>query len=83
MTGHVCVGAGAGIAKRFAREGYEVALVSRRQETIDPIERELRAAGATTLSVPSDAGEACISPEGVSWVIDVYTWHQPSVNLRM
>ncbi|KAK9918745.1 hypothetical protein WJX75_006512 [Coccomyxa subellipsoidea] len=51
-------GAGAGIAKRFAREGYEVALVSRRQETIDPIERDLRAAGATTLSVPSDAGKA-------------------------
>ncbi len=56
IIAHVCSGAGAGIARRFAREGYKVALVSRRQETIEPIERELKAAGATTLSVPSDAG---------------------------
>ncbi len=50
-------GAGAGIARKFAHEGYKIALVSRRQESIAPIEQDLRSSGAETLSVPSDAGE--------------------------
>ena len=53
-------GAGAGIARRFAREGYKVALISRRQESIAPVEKELRASGAETLAVPCDTGRhAC------------------------
>ncbi|CAL8471258.1 g10800 [Coccomyxa elongata] len=50
-------GAGAGIARRFAREGYKVALISRRQESIAPVEKGLRASGAETLAVPCDTGK--------------------------
>lgn len=51
-----CTGAGAAIARRFAKEGYKVALVSRRMETLSPVQEEIKAAGHEALSVPCDTG---------------------------
>lgn len=50
-------GAGAGIARRFAREGFKVALVSRKQETLAPIAEEIAGSGGQALSVPADTGK--------------------------
>ena len=50
-------GAGAGIARRFAREGFKVALVSRKQETLAPIAQEIAGSGGQALSVPADTGK--------------------------
>ena len=50
-------GAGAGIARRFAREGFKVALVSRKQETLEPIAQEIAGSGGQALSVPADTGK--------------------------
>lgn len=50
-------GLGAAIARRFAREGYRLTLVSRSAATLDPIAQQLGAAGAEVASVPADAGE--------------------------
>ena len=50
-------GLGAGIARRFAREGFAVTLVARSRETLDPIADELRATGATVDAVTADAGD--------------------------
>ena len=53
-----CVeGAGAGIARRFAREGYAVALVSRSKETLQPITEQIRKSGGQALAVPADTGD--------------------------
>ena len=53
----VLQGAGAGIARRFAREGYAVALVSRSKETLHPITEEIVKFGGQALAVPADTGE--------------------------
>jgi hypothetical protein len=50
-------GAGAGIARKFAREGFKVALVSRKQETLAPIAQEITESGGQALSVPADTGK--------------------------
>ncbi len=50
-------GLGAGVARRFAREGFSVTLVARTQETLDAVAGELRAAGATVDTVTADAGD--------------------------
>ena len=49
-------GAGAAIARRFASENYKVALVSRRMETLLPVEDEIKAAGGSAMSFPADTG---------------------------
>ena len=54
---NVLQGAGAGIARRFAREGYAVALVSRSKETLQPIVEEVVKSGGQALAVPADTGE--------------------------
>jgi NAD(P)-dependent dehydrogenase (short-subunit alcohol dehydrogenase family) len=48
-------GLGAAVARRFAREGYAVALMARRAETLAPVERAITEAGGHALSVTSDA----------------------------
>jgi short-subunit dehydrogenase len=40
-------GLGRAIARRYAREGYSVVLVARRQEPLDLLAKDLTSAGAT------------------------------------
>jgi NAD(P)-dependent dehydrogenase (short-subunit alcohol dehydrogenase family) len=48
-------GLGSAIARRFAREGYAVALMARREESVADVRREIENAGGTALSVSTDA----------------------------
>ena len=48
-------GLGAAVARRFAREGYAVALMARRAETLAPVERAITEAGGHAMSIASDA----------------------------
>ena len=48
-------GLGAAIARRFAGEGYAVALMARREESVSEVKREIEENGGTSLSVPTDA----------------------------
>jgi NAD(P)-dependent dehydrogenase (short-subunit alcohol dehydrogenase family) len=55
-------GLGAAVARRFARGGHAVALLARGRDKLDPVEAELRAAGAQTLAVSADATDAaCVA----------------------
>jgi len=63
MADQVCavVGAGPGlsqaVARRFAREGFRVALLARRPEALEGYVAELRGAGADAHGFPADAGD--------------------------
>nr|HEX4316313.1 SDR family NAD(P)-dependent oxidoreductase [Kofleriaceae bacterium] len=63
MTTPVCAvigvgpGNGAALARRFAREGYAVALLARSATTTEPLAHELAAAGATARVYACDAGD--------------------------
>jgi len=46
---------GASLARRFAREGYAVALMARRAEEVDPVAAEIAVAGGVALPVTADA----------------------------
>jgi NAD(P)-dependent dehydrogenase (short-subunit alcohol dehydrogenase family) len=46
---------GSSIARRFAREGYAVALMARRAEDLDPVARAIGDAGGRALPVSADA----------------------------
>src|SRR5260221_10751219 len=48
-------GLGAAVARRFAQEGHAIALVARSRGSLDPVEKELGAAGARVASFESDA----------------------------
>jgi NAD(P)-dependent dehydrogenase (short-subunit alcohol dehydrogenase family) len=48
-------GLGAAVARRFAREGYAVALLARREESFAPVAAAIEAAGGRALGVPGDA----------------------------
>ena len=48
-------GLGAAVARRFAREGYAVALMARREESLAPVRDEIEGEGGTALPVPTDA----------------------------
>lgn len=50
-------GLGAAVARRFAREGYAVTLVARRQEILDEIAAQVRDAGGTADTVIADASD--------------------------
>lgn len=50
-------GLGASAARRFAAEGFDVALVARRKDALDPIAAEIEATGRRALSTPADAGD--------------------------
>lgn len=47
-------GLGQAIAKRYAREGYVVVLVARRQNPLDQLSKELTSAGATVHVITAD-----------------------------
>ncbi|MFT3772754.1 MAG: SDR family NAD(P)-dependent oxidoreductase [Minicystis sp.] len=55
-------GLGAAVARRFAREGYAVALMARRTEALRAIEQQITVAGGKAISVGVDATD----PESVS-----------------
>ena len=48
-------GLGAAIARRFAREGFSVALMARREEGVSDVRREIEGTGGTALPVSADA----------------------------
>ncbi len=48
-------GLGAAVARRFAREGFAVALMARREESVAGVRGEIEAAGGTALPVSTDA----------------------------
>ncbi|SDP63904.1 short chain dehydrogenase [Klenkia soli] len=50
-------GLGAGIARRFAREGFDLTLVARTAGTLDPLAGELRGAGAQVRTVTADVAD--------------------------
>jgi NAD(P)-dependent dehydrogenase (short-subunit alcohol dehydrogenase family) len=50
-------GLGAAVARRFAREGYAVALLARRPEALQDVERDIAAAGGKAASFAADASD--------------------------
>ncbi|MFF0458577.1 SDR family NAD(P)-dependent oxidoreductase [Nocardia africana] len=60
-------GIGRAVALAFAREGAQVVLAARSAERLAQVESEVRALGATGLSVPTDV----TSPEAVAALVDV------------
>ncbi len=48
-------GLGAAVARRFSRGGYAVALLARRPDSLQSIERDITAAGGTAASFAADA----------------------------
>jgi len=48
-------GLGAAVARRFVRGGYAVALLARRADSLQAVEREITAAGGTAASFVADA----------------------------
>ncbi len=48
-------GLGAAVARRFAREGFAVALMSRREESVAAVRAEIEGAGGYALPVSTDA----------------------------
>jgi NAD(P)-dependent dehydrogenase (short-subunit alcohol dehydrogenase family) len=48
-------GLGAAVARRFAREGFAVALMARREEAVSGMRREIEDAGGAALPVSADA----------------------------
>lgn len=48
-------GLGAAVARRFAREGFAVALMARREEGVSGVRDEIQDAGGTALPVSTDA----------------------------
>ena len=51
-------GLGAAIARRFAREGFAVALMARRKENLSAIKQEIEDANGTGMTVEADATDA-------------------------
>ncbi len=48
-------GLGAAVARRFAHEGYSVALMARREESLAPVRTEIEGEGGKALPLPTDA----------------------------
>jgi len=59
-------GLGAAVARRFAREGFAVALMARREESVAGVREEIEGAGGTALPVSADATD----PASVAAAID-------------
>jgi NAD(P)-dependent dehydrogenase (short-subunit alcohol dehydrogenase family) len=50
-------GLGAAVARRFAREGFRVALMARQEDGLAPVREEIEGDGGTALPVPTDAAD--------------------------
>lgn len=50
-------GLGASLARRFAREGFAVALLSRHAGSSEPVAHEIRSNGVPALVLPTDVGD--------------------------
>jgi len=50
-------GLGASLARRFAREGFGVALVARSSDFIDELARKISGAGNKAISIPANVGQ--------------------------
>ncbi len=48
-------GLGAAVARRFAREGFAVALMARREESVAGVRKEIEGVGGTALPIATDA----------------------------
>ena len=55
-------GLGQAVAHRYAREGYTVVLVARRQEPLDRLAKELTGAGATAHVITADLSDTGATP---------------------
>ena len=55
-------GLGQAVARRYAREGYAVTLVGRRQEPLDRLAEELTSAGATAHVITADLSDTGATP---------------------
>jgi short-subunit dehydrogenase len=55
-------GLGQAIARRYAREGYTVVLVARRQEPLDLLAKDLTRAGATAHVITADLADTDATP---------------------
>ena len=61
----VVVGAGSigqAVARRYAREGYDVTLVARRREPLDRLAQDLTSAGATAHVITADLADTAATP---------------------
>ena len=59
-------GLGAAVARRFAREGFAVALIARRAEGVANVQKQIEDAGGTALPVSADATD----PASVAAALD-------------
>ncbi len=50
-------GMGAAIARRFAREGFDLALISRRAEALDPLVRDIESMGRSAVAYACDLSD--------------------------
>ena len=50
-------GLGAAVARRFAREGYSIALMARREESLAPVRAEIEDGGGAALPFLTDAAD--------------------------
>ncbi|GGQ65115.1 MULTISPECIES: SDR family NAD(P)-dependent oxidoreductase [Streptomyces] len=64
-------GLGAAVARRFAREGFRVALVARRQDRLDTLVAELTAEGVDAAGFTADLS----APDGIPTVIGAVRAH--------
>ena len=55
-------GLGQAIAHRYAREGYSVVLVARRQEPLNRLAKDLTSAGATAHVITADLSDTSATP---------------------
>ena len=55
-------GLGQAVARRYAREGYAVTLVGRRQQPLDLLAKDLTSAGATAHVITADLSDTGATP---------------------
>ena len=76
MAGAIVIGAGPGlgqsIARRFAREGMPVALVARRQETVDAAADALQPLGVPVLAVTADSTDEAALRAAIDTAVDAF-----------